>query len=131
VSLEICQARVEGAEAIKECLRIAKTRPRASYPLFAPVTKRKKAEKPYQPLDPYYLWKQVKSIAEKVGLDITIHTFRHTFAQIYHESGASQPEVQGALGHKSGASTRVHLDHLAPRSAKAGRAVRKALEEAT
>ena len=66
-----------------------------------------------------------------MGLDMTIHTFRHTFAQLYHESGASQPEVQGALGHKSGATTRIYLDHLAPRSAKAGRAVQKAIEEAT
>ena len=99
--------------------------------LFVPVTQRKKGRKPYQPLDPYYLWKQVKRIAQKVSLDMNVHTFRHTFAQIYHESGASQPEVQGALGHKSAATTRVYLDHLAPRSAKAGKAVQKAIEEAT
>lgn len=62
---------------------------------------------------------------------MTTHTFRHTFAQLYHESGASEPEVQGALGHKSGATTRVYLEKLAPRSAKAGRAVQKAIETAT
>ena len=62
---------------------------------------------------------------------MTVHTFRHTFAQLYHETGASQPEVQGALGHKSAATTRVYLDKLAPRSAKAGTAAQKAIEGAT
>ncbi|MGB5933542.1 MAG: tyrosine-type recombinase/integrase [Anaerolineae bacterium] len=120
----------EAAEAIGEYLRIAKRRPRGTHALFCPVTKRKKGGKRYQPLDTFYLWDQVKRIARKVGLDMNVHTFRHTFAQLYHESGASQPEVQGALGHKSGATTRLYLDRLAPRSAKAGRAVQKALQEA-
>jgi len=99
-----------------------------THALFSPVTKRKKGGERYQPLDPFYLWSQVKRIAQKVGLDMNVHTFRHTFAQLYHESGASQPEVQGALGHKSGATTRLYLDRLAPRSARAGRAVQKVLE---
>jgi len=121
----------QAAEAIREYLRISRRRPRGPHALFAPVTKRRKGRKLYQPLDPYYLWKQVKRIAGKVALDMNVHTFRHTFAQLYHETGASQPEVQGALGHRSAATTRVYLDKLAPRSAKAGRAVQKAIEEAT
>lgn len=123
----MCRARWRGRRAIKECLRIARTRPKPCHALFAPVTKRKKGRKLYQSLDPYYLWKQVKRVADKVGLDMTVHMFRHTFAQLYHESGASQPEVQGALGHKSGATTRLYLDRLAPRSARAGRAVQEML----
>jgi len=129
----------QAARAIREYLRIAGRRPRGPDALFAPVTKRRKGRshrdprrrgKLYQPLDPYYLWKQVKRIAGKVGLDMNVHTFRHTFAQLYHETGASQPEVQGALGHKSAATTRIYLDKLAPRSAKAGKAVQKAIEGA-
>jgi len=119
----------EAREAIREYLRISKRRPKKPHALFSPLTKRKKGQKLYQPLDPYYLWKQVKRIAEKVGLDMNVHTFRHTFAQLYHETGASQPEVQGALGHRSGATTRIYLDKLAPRSAKAGRAVQTMLKE--
>jgi len=129
----------QATEAIRDYLRIAGRRPRGPHALFAPVTKRRKGKshrdprrrgKLYQPLDPYYLWKQVKRIAGKVGLDMNVHTFRHTFAQLYHETGASQPEVQGALGHKSAATTRIYLDKLAPRSAKAGKAVQRAIEGA-
>ena len=121
----------EATEAIGDYLRIAQRRPKKPHALFCPIIKRRKGKKLYQPLDPFYLWKQVKRIAKKVGLDMTVHSFRHTFAQLYHQTGASQPEVQGALGHKSGATTRIYLDKLAPRSAKAGKAVQKALQEAT
>jgi len=129
----------QATEAIREYLGTAKRRPRGPHALFAPVTKRRKGKshrdprrrgRLYQPLDPYYLWKQVKRIAGKVGLDMNVHTFRHTFAQLYHDTGASQPEVQGALGHKSAATTRIYLDKLAPRSAKAGKAVQRAIEGA-
>jgi len=120
----------QATEAIRDYLGIAGRRLRGPHALFAPVTKRRKGKRLYQPLDPYYLWKQVKRIAGKVGLDMNVHTFRHTFAQLYHETGASQPEVQGALGHKSAATTRIYLGKLAPRSAKAGKAVHRAIEGA-
>ena len=118
----------EAVAAIKDYLKAAGRRPRGDHALFAPVTRRRKGGKRYQPLDPFYLWVALKRVAKKAGLEwVNVHSFRHTFAQLYHESGASLPEVQGALGHSSGATTRVYLQHLAPRSAKAGRAIQEML----
>jgi len=118
----------EARDAIRDYLKTARRSPRGDHAFFAPVTKRKKGGRTYGPLEPYYLWVQVKRIARKVGIEMTVHSFRHTFAQIYHESGASQPEVQGALGHRNGATTRLYLDRLAPRSARAGRAIQEMLK---
>lgn len=118
----------EAAGAIRDYLRAAQRRPRDEHALFSPITKRKKGGKRYQALDPFYLWAQVKRVAKRAGIKgMTVHRFRHTFAQLFQESGASVPEVQGALGHKSQATTRLYLHRLAPRSAKAGRAVQRML----
>lgn len=118
----------EARADILHYLALSGRKPRGDQALFASIPKRKKGGKRHQPLSPIYLWYQVKRIAGKVGLEMSPHTFRHTFAQLYHESGASQPEVQGALGHKSGDATRIYLDHLAPRSRKAGKAIQQMLK---
>lgn len=121
----------EVADSIRAYLRIAKRRPRRPHALFAPVVKRRRNGQLYPPMRSYYLWTQVKAVAKRVGIEMTTHTFRHTFAQLFHNAGASQPEVQGALGHKNAATTRVYLGKLAPRSRKAGLAVQKVLAEAS
>lgn len=95
------------------------------------IQKRKKGQKRYQALDPYYLWVQVKRIAGKVGLEMTTHTFRHTHAETLNKAGWSIPEIQGSLGHRSQRTTEVYLHSLTPRSRKAGKAVQKAIKMAT
>ena len=117
----------EARADILHYLALSGRKPRGDQALFASIPKRKKGGRRHQPLTPLYLWYQVKRTAKKVGLDMNVHTFRHTFAQLYHESGASQPEVQGALGHKSLSTTRRYLGSLAPRSRKAGRAIQEML----
>lgn len=126
VSFELTE---EAVQAIRDYLAAAARDPRPDDGLFAPVTQRRKGGKEGQPLDPFYLWAQVKKVGKRAGLGwVNVHTWRHSFAQLYHEAGASLPEVQGALGHSSGATTKVYIDHLAPRSARAGRAVQAAIE---
>ncbi len=118
----------EARDDILRYLDLAQRNPKGHDALFASIPRRKKGGKSNQPLTPYYLWVQIKRVAERAGIEgMTVHTFRHTFAQLYHDSGASIPEVQGQLGHKSGDTTRVYLDRLAPRSSKAGKAIQKVL----
>lgn len=84
---------------------------------------RQKGGKRNAPMTRYYLYCQIRGLGRKLGIRVTPHSFRHTFAQGYHEMGASIPEVQGALGHQHSATTRLYLSSLAPHSARPGRAI--------
>jgi integrase len=115
-------------QAILDYLALAGREPKGNAALFASIPRRHKGGKLNEPLTPYYLWSQVKRVAEKAGIqDMTVHRFRHTFAQLYSQE-ATIPEVQGMLGHKSERTTRGYLGKLAPRPSKAGKTIEAILE---
>lgn len=104
-------------EAILDYLEAANRNPREGEALFTPLTRKGF-------LSTYSLWQAIKKLGKVCGLPhIGCHTWRHTHAELYSESGASLPEIQGSLGHRSPRTTTLYLSALRPQSAKAGEAV--------
>ena len=67
-----------------------------------------------KPISRVYIFKRIKEIAQTVGISMNIspHTFRHSFATTLVEAGADLRAVQQMLGHKSITTTEIytHLD---------------------
>jgi len=82
-------------------------------------------DEPVPPMSSWTIYHRVKKYAEKVGLRIGVHTFRHTFARGVADSGASMPEAQAALGHKNLSTTRVYVQRVQPRKNKYGPGLRE------
>lgn len=112
----------EARDAISHYLTLAGRKPKKGQALFTSIP-RQKGGKRDRPMTTYYLYMQIRRIGERLGIRVSPHSFRHTFAQAYHETGATVPEVQGALGHQHSATTRIYLSALAPNSTRPAKAV--------
>lgn len=62
------------------------------------------------------LWRTVQCIAKRANLDdnvidnLTLHSFRHTFATSLIDKGVNIAVVSGALGHASISTTNIYID---------------------
>jgi len=68
-----------------------------------------------RPLTEQYVWKLMKSLASKAGIDpqnITVHGLRHLHAKSCLDAGANIMQVQARLNHKSLATTQIYLSAL-------------------
>lgn len=68
-----------------------------------------------KPITEKSVWKLVKQLAKKAGLDesnITVHSFRHLHAESYLRAGASIEEIRARLWHKSLATTQRYASSM-------------------
>ena len=68
-----------------------------------------------RPLTEQYVWKLMKSLAVKAGINpknITVHGLRHLHAKSCLDAGANIMQVQARLNHKSLATTQIYLSAL-------------------
>lgn len=56
----------------------------------------------------HYVWKRIKAIAEKAGIEATPHELRHTFATDLLSAGADILDIGEAMGHSSPATTKIY-----------------------
>jgi integrase/recombinase XerD len=57
------------------------------------------------------LYKRLKRIGKKIGIDLRPHLLRHTFATVAIKKGVPLPAVQKLLGHKDIRTTQIYT-HL-------------------
>lgn len=74
--------------------------------LYEPITKLKKATKKGEylfggktPLSKTQIFKKWKNLVNTLGIDITQHQLRHTYAKILYRAGVDAKTAQGLLGH--------------------------------
>lgn len=63
------------------------------------------------PIDPSVIWRNLKRIADKVGIDSSTvypHSFRHMFARTYMEVYGNIVDLADILGHSSIETTRIY-----------------------